>query len=217
MAKQGLHTSREKSSDNSEYKIAFYKRSLLLLTCGHKRLLSEGRNFSNSDEQDITGELVRCMNFVIDESEPFNAFVVCEESPENTGGRKGKARKKVDVVCRLTQRSPHLWFKFEAKRLKNPSHRVELYLGNEGLREFLSGNYAPESDVAGMLGYVQSDDCGYWITQISDKLLKCKIKLERSDFEDSINCYKSVHYRPSIGQDILIYHLMLDFSLLRNN
>lgn len=212
MAKKGLYTSKEGSSDNSEYRIAFYEYSLLLLTCGHQRLLSEGQNFSNSEEPDITGELVRCTNDVIDESESFSAFVVYEESPENTGGRKGKSRKKVDVVCRLTLRRPHLRLKFEAKRLKNTTHPVRIYLGNEGLGEFISGSYAPETDVAGMLGYVQSDNCDYWKDQLSNKLQDSGIQLELSGFDEIHNSYRSVHDRSTIGNKILlIYHLLFDF------
>jgi hypothetical protein len=152
-------------ADYLEYQRAFYRQSLLLLICGYQKLISSGIDCSGREETEITGELVRHTNNYIDDvASPEWAvpFEVKEESPENTKGKLGKGRKRVDVVCILTQKRPHSRLKFEAKRLKNKSHPVGIYLGKEGLQEFLNENYAPEAVAAGMLGYVQSDSCDYW-------------------------------------------------------
>ena len=220
MAISRQKTSKANSSDNSEYRIAFYSNSLLLLACGHQRLLAEGHEFSNSEEPDITGEIVRCTREYIDDAispDWVSFYEVYDESPENTGDKKGKSRKKVDVVCTLTQRRPHLRMKFEAKRLNSNSHPAGIYLAKEGLLEFLTGSYAPESDAAGMLGYVQSDDCDYWAKQISKKLRESDIQLQQSGFEGIDNSYTSVHNRPTIKKEITIYHFLLDFTFVRNN
>ncbi|NLB82279.1 MAG: hypothetical protein GX800_11880 [Clostridiaceae bacterium] len=203
------------SSDSAEYRKAFYCRSLLLLVNGYQLLLSEANDFSNSEETDITGELVRCSNAYIDNLASPDwvvPYTVNEESPENTGERKGKRRKRVDVVCTLTQRRPHLRLKFEAKRLKNKLHPVSAYLGKEGLGEFLTGNYAPESDVAAMLGYIQTDNCVYWKHQISEKLSENNIELHHSGLAEISNSYLSVHNRVVTQKSIAIYHLLLDFT-----
>lgn len=209
------HSSIVDSSDNSAYRMAFYMKSLLLLTYGHERLIAEGLALSKSEEPEITGELVRCTKEYLDDAtspEWTLPFEIVEESPENTKGRKGKSRKKVDVVCTLTQRKPRLRIKFEAKRLNNVTHPVAIYLGKEGLQEFLIGSYAPECDVAGMLGYVQSNDCTYWIKQIRRKLQENRIQLEQAGFQEIQNCYKSAHHRSASPHDILIYHLLLQFQ-----
>lgn len=215
MAIRRKHTSKANSSDNSEYRIAFYSDSLRLLSFGYQRLLKEGQVFIDSDEPDITGELVRCTReYYEDKTAPdwTGPYEVYEESPENTEGRKGKSRKKVDIVCTRTQRKPRCRIKFEAKRLKHLSHPVRIYLGKEGLQEFLTGSYAPESDVAGMLGYVQSDDCGYWEEQITSGLQQQNIELQKSVFDRIDHCYKSTHSRSSVGKEILIFHLLFDFT-----
>jgi hypothetical protein len=93
-----------------------------------------------------------------------------------------------------------------------------LYIGSEGLGEFISGAYAPESPFGGMLGYVQSDDCNYWATKISEKLKTEKQNVmlkdcwEKSGFKDIVHCYKTRHDRKNNLSEILIFHLLLDFT-----
>ena len=215
MVIQRRQTSKDGSTDDSDYRIAFYSYSLLLLVRGHQKLLAESQELSNSEEPDITGELVRCTREYLDDiSSPewVLPYEVFEESPENTGARKGKRRKKVDIVCTMTQRRPRFRMKFEAKRFKSGSHPIGVYLGKEGVQEFLSGEYAPESEAAGMLGYIQSNDSNYWGEKILQKLREGDIELQESNFEGIDNCYKSCHNRPTIGKDIMIYHLLLNFT-----
>ncbi|MGB7583093.1 MAG: hypothetical protein WBL85_11680, partial [Sedimentisphaerales bacterium] len=93
------------------------------------------------------------------------------------------------------------------------------YIGNEGLMEFITGNYAPEDNTGGMLGYIQSDDCEYWAKQIPDALSRSE---EVSITEDGLwqearvenvnHCYKTKHNRITNNRKLLVYHLLLDFT-----
>ena len=210
------------SVDSSDYEAGFHRDALCLIVAGYERLTDSDTDYSSEDEPNITGEIVRCANEYIDSpcspdwTLPYD---VKDESPENTEGRLGKARKRVDIVCILTGRRPRLRIKFEAKRLKKPGFPVGKYVDSAGLGEFISGKYAPECDTAGMLGYIQSEDCDYWAEQISDALNKKKKEVhltkagrwQEGGFENIDHCYKTRHSRPTVRSELLVYHLLLDF------
>lgn len=211
-----------RSDDSRDYIDGFHRDALCLIVAGHKRLTENKSDYSNEEEPNITGELKRCTEEYINSlSSPewTSNYVVNEESPENTKGRVGKNRKRVDIVCTLAGQKPQRRIRFEAKRLKDKKFPVSKYIGSEGLMEFITENYAPEDDTGGMLGYIQSDDCEYWAKQIPDALSKSK---EVSITEDGLwqevhvenvsHCYKTRHNRTMKNQSFLIYHLLLDFT-----
>jgi len=223
MAILGQHKSNiNQSDDSSDYEGGFHCDALFLIIAGHKKLTENATDYSNEEEPNITGELVRCANEYIDStsSPTWTSFYdVRDESPENTKERLGKDRKKVDIVCTLTGIKPRSRIKFEAKRLKRPGFLVGEYVGKAGLGEFISGNYAPECNTAGMLGYIQSDDCDYWAEQIPDALNRRKEEVhlikdgqwQKASLENVDDCYKTRHNRPTVKRELLIYHLPLDF------
>jgi hypothetical protein len=209
------------SDDSCDYIASFHRDVLFLIIAGYKKLKGENIDYSNEEEPNITGELVRCSNEYIDSatSPGWTRFYdIRDESPENTQGRLGKYRKTVDIVCTLTGLKPRSRLKLEAKRLKNPSFPIREYIGETGLGEFISGNYAPESDTAGMLGYIQSNDCDYWAKQIPDALNEKKKevylakngKWQKANLENVNDCYTTLHNRPTVKRELLIYHLLLN-------
>ncbi len=212
------------SDDSIDYVARFHRDALYLIIAGHEKLTENTTDYSNEEEPNITGELARCANEYIDStsSETWASFYdVKDESPENTKGRLGKHRKKVDIVCTRTGTRPRSHMKFEAKRLKKTTRfTVGEYVGKTGIGEFISGNYAPESDTAGMLGYIQSDDCDYWAGQIADALDKKKKEVhvikdgqwQKARFENVNDCYKTRHNRLTVERELLVYHLLLDFT-----
>jgi hypothetical protein len=131
----------------------------------------------------------------------------------------GKRRKKVDIIVERTQKGRHPLMRFEAKRLKRPGFSVGKYVGKEGLGEFIAGNYAAGDDTAGMLGYIQSDDCDYWARKISDDMRKKEKEVglikggqwQKAHLDNIDQCYQTRHNRPTIKRELLFYHLLLVF------
>jgi hypothetical protein len=108
--------------------------------------------------------------------------------------------------------------RFEAKRLMMPRFAVDKYSGGSGLGEFLAGHYAREDDVAGMLGYVQSENCDAWAERIAARIQGAEMCLanngtwQKVNIENVENCYATRHYRVSPPRELLVYHLLLDFA-----
>ena len=208
------------SNDSSEYKAGFHRGALYLIVAGHERLIAGDEDFSDTAEEEISGELAMHMQDYIDSlSSPdwTRYFCVQEELRENTNARKGKYRKRVDIAFVLAGTKPQKFMRFEAKRLRKPGFTVGGYIGEDGLGEFIVGNYAADDDTAGMLGYIQSDDCDYWAMGISEALEKKKRDVgqieggqwQKAHFDDVDHCYKTQHNRPRIKRKLLVYHLLL--------
>jgi len=223
MAISGQHKSNiNQSDDSSEYKADIPCDALYLIIAGHQRLIADNDDYSDTAEEDITGELREyTQNYIDSQSSPdwTKHFCVVEELRENAHGKKGKHRQRVDIACILTGRKPQEFLRFEAKRLRKPGFTVGKYLGKEGLGEFIAGNYAAGDDTAGMLGYVQSDDCDYWAKKISDGLREKKKEVglikdgqwQKANLDNIDQCYQTRHNRPTIKRELLVYHLLLVF------
>ena len=223
MAITGKHKSpSNQSDDSSDYVAVIHRDALFLIIAGQKEMIADSIDYSNTAEEDITGDLTKYTDEYINSlSSPdwTQYYCVQEEQRENMEGKKGKHRQRIDIVCILTGRKPQERMKFEAKRLKRPGFLVSKYIGETGLGEFISGNYAKGADVVGMLGYIQSNDCVYWAGKISDAMNKKKIEVhltqdgqwQKADLENIDDCYKTQHNRPKIKRELLIYHLLLDF------
>ncbi len=207
--------------DNNEYQDAFRKKIFSLIKLGYERL--DKLSFRKSEEEDITGEIVREMIEVLKlRSAPkwARTISVHEDPRINTQGKLGKRRKKADIEFEylIPQNRPR--YAFEAKRLNKEGFSVGKYLGTSGLGEFLSGSYGANSNEAGMLGYIQSDDPNIWASKIekhfysdTDKIRVCNdgnwqnVKVT----DDLPYCYKSKHNRILDSSQITIYHALLEF------
>ncbi len=209
------------SSDDNDYEAGFHLDALTIIIEAYQMLKSDNRDYFDIDEPEISGEIVcKAQEYTQSEESPFWEYTIHDDPPENSAIRKGKHRKRIDIKIERVQRGKHPTIRFEAKRLKKPGFRVSEYKGSKGLGEFISGNYASESDTAGMLGYVQSDNCDYWAEEVSFALNKDKKQMyllregdwRKSRFENINNCYETKHNRPTVKRIILIYHLLLDFT-----
>lgn len=151
-------TQTDTRSDNKPvYQSSFVRHSHEVLKMGYDRLDSSA--YSQHQEEDITGELVRSMQDALqDRNAPTWAknFWAVEEARVNDLTRFGKRRRRIDIEIRKSQVGPRPRFRFESKRLNDTVSRRS-YLGADGLGCFLEGRYANEDDIAGMLGYVQAD------------------------------------------------------------
>ncbi|WP_204103680.1 MULTISPECIES: hypothetical protein [Spirulina sp. CCY15215] len=149
----------------------------------------------------------------------FDRYFVDEERPILGEGRKGKHRRRLDIVVECSIFQPRLEYIFEAKRLRKNSCPIGEYTGEDGLQRFINGIYASECPEAAMIAYIQSDDCDRWEKQLkgkfdkdSENILKIKQKLQRVIvIEDIPYEWLSEHERAT-GKPILIHHIFLDCS-----
>jgi len=179
--------------------------------------------FSDAQEEDITGELTRAIDSVLDSAnapEWVDSFSVHEEPRIHSSGRKGKSRRRLDIRIDSSMVRPRSRLRFEAKRL-GPNHGVSKYLGTDGLQCFLDGRYARDDSTGGMLGYVQKGTCKEWAQKIGTSITKesKELRLTNTGSWRSIRIaneapftYHSEHNRPTVGKPIEICHTLLCFN-----
>jgi hypothetical protein len=207
--------------DSKEYQKAFRRKVFKLLKMGYDRL--DAASFKNSEEEDITGEIVRKINEIRENrgSPPWVRFlVVHEELRINEPTRKGKRRKRVDIEFEWVCHGPRQRYPFEAKRLCVNTHPIGEYVGTAGLGEFLSGNYAPDRIEAGMIGYVQSNTPKSWAAKAQKKFEKEPEIIQACSDGNWTNitiigglehCFRSKHHRVTEKRPITLYHVFLIF------
>jgi hypothetical protein len=208
------------SQDSAEYWDAFRRDVFLLLIMGYRRLVHT--QYNASEEQDITGELVKAIRRITEDPESPERtmrFAIHDDPPLNDDTRFGKRRKRIDIEFELTDRRPHPRYFFEAKRLSRKAH-TGTYRGPKGMGEYLAGNYARGSDEAGMLAYVQTGNQSSWADKLSDVIGKRHLGLmltqdgqwTRVDVAPDLqHMYRTRHNRPAVGRPITLFHILLSF------
>ncbi len=219
---RGFQAHTSASDDRHEYREVFRRQVFELLRRGYERL--DYPDFQDSEEEDITGELIReIRNVIEDRSCPsWTQYYAIHDDPRiNAPDRLGKRRLRLDIEFERTGAGKHPRYPFEAKRLSSQTHaKMDKYLGIDGLRQFLSGNYASEQDEAGMLGYVQSEEPSDWARKAHDSFVNNTETLHLcsdgnwkhvDNLANLDNCYCSKHNRPSVGKPIALFHVFLSF------
>ena len=211
-------------SDNAaDYRQKLLTHAHTILQLGYGRLKTS--TLSKSEEEDITGVLAEAMNAVLasPDSPPWRTYYAVHEEPRVWNKRRrGKRRLRLDIQVEYTGgRRPR--FSFEAKRLRNTDAKsISKYFGKEGLGCFVTGNYASESDEAGMLAYIQSQDVPHWSMAIGVGLKKrakqCEwitqhgwISVQVAEGLDTT--FVSRHERSCLNRNIIVYHTLLSFLL----
>jgi hypothetical protein len=205
------------------YRPAFVHNCMILVVRAHRSLIPSA--FQHAEEPDITGELVRAAHDIIEsnDTEPWmDHLEVLDDPPQNVSGRFGKRRPRIDIEFVQTGQKPRPRFHLEAKRLYRSDSANE-YFGVGGLTMLLEGSYAANWPSAGMLGYVQSDNCATWISRLETGLETRLTLLQITDehpgwtsaqwTEEGLREARiSSHRRTQkdLGP-ILIYHLLLAF------
>ena len=202
-------------------RLAFIGNVHRLLARGYDRVARQG--CCRADENLLNQVLVAALRGVVeDPGAPSWAihFSIHEKRKQNDGQRQGNARFELDIVFERTGRGTRPLFIIEAKRL-GPDHPVKIYLGSEGLGAFLSGEYAPEHDDAGMAGYVQSKTVNAWCNTLADALgespggygVEPDGKWQRQAFRDGPKeTFRTRHARSGGQRPITVYHTLLDFT-----
>jgi hypothetical protein len=202
------------------YKTAFIRNCHTLIARGYSELSPP--SFQSAQETEITGELVRSMKDVLQRPDSpawMDRFFVADDPPVNAPKRKGKSRRRIDIEIERGEHGPRPRLQFEAKRLYS-SGSVSEYVGAEGLRLFISGEYASGQIDAGMLGYVQEDALVNWAAKIAEKMNGATRKYhigaggEFAAFpivSGLDSTHRSVHRRLKDLEPITIYHTLLRF------
>jgi hypothetical protein len=209
------------SVDAYEYWQGFRERVFKLVKMSYDLL--DPTQYKNSEEPDISGELVKKMREITQSNTAprwASHFSIHDDPPINSPRRLGKKRQRVDIEIERTRYGKHPRYSFEAKRLSGNRCTARQYFGSTGLGEFISGHYANDRDEAGMLGYVQSDTLETWAVKLEGKFRENKASLRVSPghewvpvriIPDLSHCYHSKHDRPKVGRPITLYHLLLNF------
>jgi len=209
------------SASGTAYTYVFVRRVHTLLGLAYGTLTPS--EFVHAEEEDITGELVRAVEAVLDDADSpewVGLFSVHEDPRVHDSVRRGKRRRRLDIRIDSSQTRPRPRFRFEAKRL-GPGHGVSVYLGKDGLECFLDGRYAREDIAAGMLGYIQAGNPRDWDDKIAAGMKKAAKEIgllksspwrsERLVAELEFT-YRSGHARPKVGRPIEIFHTLLPFN-----
>jgi hypothetical protein len=165
---------------------------------------------ADKEETAITGLLVEQMRALVESRAcPAGAqhFAIHDDQPQSGGGVEGKSRPRIDIVVERSGPGRRPRFHFEAKRLHRGDSVAE-YIGDEGMKCFLSGKYAKDEPDAGMLGYVQHDTPGAWATRLETKLAAASVDWARHSLSASLpHTYRSSHARN--GQPFALFHVLL--------
>jgi hypothetical protein len=204
----------------SAFRLAFIAKCHRLLALGYNSL--DGKALNSAEETVITGLLVQAINGLIeDENSPswMEPFIANDDPPQNTPGRLGKRRRRIDIEMVQMQKGPRPRFLFEAKRLGKRA-TLKAYLGQDGLNLYARGEYAREQVDAGMLGYVQTEGPALWAEQIRSGLASDPNKhcveddgglIPHPIVTELAFTYRSRHTRAVVGLPITVIHTLLSF------
>ena len=204
----------------SIYQISLRTHAHELIAMGYQELQAE--DFANSQEPEITGELVRAMREIQEQASAPDwvvYYTIHDDPPLNGPGKRGNKRPRVDIEFERVKRGIRPRLRFEAKRLGR-NYGVRQYLGKEGLGCFISGRYPLTHPEAGMLGYVQSHSEAAWAARIEATLSQAPAMYSVADNElweqhhitlRLLYTYRSKHHCPALGEDIHVFHTLLCF------
>ncbi len=204
----------------NSYDFGFRRDAHQLLDWGYQDALAE--IYCNLQEEEITGLIAEAMEKRLDNPstpEKFDRYSIDEEKPIAVEGRRGKKRRRLDLVVVSGHSRPRPKYIFESKRLRKNSCPIGKYVGEDGLQCFVNGVYASQYPEAAMVGYVQSDAASYWESELkqsfdenSNNDLRIIQLLQKVKVLSSMpDVWVSEHER-IIGSSITIYHIFLNCS-----
>jgi hypothetical protein len=204
----------------NSYDYGFRRDAHQLLAWGHQAALSQIH--CDLMEEEITGLIVEAVETRLDDPstpERFDRYSIDEEKPIAVEGRKGKKRRRLDLVVVSGHSRPRRKYIFEAKRLRKNGYPISKYVGTDGLQCFVKGVYASQYPEAAMVGYVQSDAANYWETELKRSFdgyphnnLRIKQLLQKVQVLSSVpDVWVSEHEREESGS-ITVYHIFLNCS-----
>lgn len=193
---------------------AFRRRCHELIEIGYREALP--RIHSEPDEEtDITGYICEAIEAWLRENPQHSVcFFVKEDPPLAGSGKTGKRRPRTDIIISYASGERPEFF-FEAKRLHRKKSPASRYTGTDGIGCFVSGRYAPRYVESAMIGYVQTDSCECWQTELMDRvrLEANTLLVEGVGPAKFKSCFPlewtSTHRRNSLPS-VRILHILLD-------
>lgn len=191
------------------YAPAFRRDAHQLIAWGYRDALP--RIHCDNQEEEITGFIAEAIEDVLlnpSTLRRFDRYSLKDEKPVRGEGRTGKRKRRLDIVIERTGR-PRANYIFEAKRLKQSSHPLRVYIGSDGLGRFVTGaTYAAGLPEAAMIAYVQNRQPQEWKADLDEAI--APIQLEQSNtVEELETCWFGRHQRTD-GTAIEIHHIFLD-------
>jgi len=204
----------------SSYDYGFRRDAHQLLAWGYQDVLPQIH--CNLTEEEITGLIVEAIEKRLDDPstpEKFDRYSIDEEKPISVEGRKGKKRRRLDLVVVSGHTRPRPKYIFEAKRLRKNGYPISEYVGKDGLQCYIKGIYASQYPEAAMVGYIQSDAATYWENELKRRFnhdpnndLCIKQIVQKTQVLTSLpDAWVSEHERVVSGS-ITVYHIFLNCS-----
>lgn len=205
--------------------LAFRKGAHRLLALGYNR--AKAKIQTTLDEESVTGLLYEAICEIIRYGNESwcQKYEAKNENPLPSNTRRGKSRRKTDLIVLHVFNRARPEFVFEAKPLNRSKsyQREDNYLGEEGLKRFLRGEYSDYTAIypeVAMVGYAFTNSPAEWRdglkAAINDREVELCLKPPQIDVKiiDELPVeWKSEHERESADTDIVIYHIMLDCCL----
>src|SRR5438105_842916 len=206
------------SNNRPAYMKSFIEDAHRLVYLGYQRIGPQ--NHVSTAEEVITELIANAINQLIEDPRAtpwMRRYIAIDDRRVSGTGGTGKSRPRVDIEIIYLQRYPRPRFHFEAKRLYR-SDSVAEYLGKEGVGCLVNALYGRDSDDAGMIGYVQSDDCDSWADKIRASLERDAVKYgmvagttwrSAAIINELRNCYQTDHERPVLRRNVRVTHMLL--------
>jgi len=202
---------------SDEYFQTFIEHVHQLVWHGYSQL--KHSTLSSLHEPAISGQICEQIEKYMDDPKAsvwVSDYEIHDDPPVHDKSRDGKNRRRVDIKLASRRSRPRTRFCFEAKCLNKKSGAAD-YLGKDGLGQFVTASYAATESHAGMLAYVQSEDCDAWCEKIQQKVDNKKHRLSDAGHWKAISitrviqhCYQTIHTRPRKLPNVVVLHTLLD-------
>ena len=184
--------------------------------------------YNTCEEPEISGELAdRIETFLEGRSKPWMRYwTAMDNAPENqphlplAKRRMGKRRKLPDLKFKYSGQRETLYFRFEAKKLKDTGSFRDLISSEDGLGRFISREYGRKDVAGGLLGYVQLETPEIHASRVANAFAE-NPKLYRIEPDGGWTmvkwpngpacCFRTIHTRKYTSQTITIFHSFLSF------
>lgn len=204
----------------SEVLTGFKKACQTLLLQGYHRACRTDKVDPNTDEEDVTKELVAGMDEFNEGPFEYPIYIDWEAQEKSTYNLEtisdASSAKRVDLILSRV-RSGTTDYALECKRLKTSDRELHRDYWKEGAMRFVKSEYADEQSFGAMAGYVLEGSVEmnerYVRTKSEDYESRLQLTSRWSHQESLsvIEIYQTDHHRLSAA-DITLDHYLMDFT-----